>query len=346
MVKATQPPANGFVAGMRRLYKPLGFSKGYNFVLWFITIGYLMGFTLARFQYLSFYGIFCNPSVHGASGAAPGECYYYLQDPFRIGMMLHLFCILPAAFLVCFQFVPTIRHKVILFHRINGYLVILLSTIASAGVLIVAQHAFGGDMATRTMVGALVISTTLAYIFAWINIKRLQIDQHRAWMMRAWAYTIMYSAAAIISLIGGFYTTRSCVQIASTVGKDMALNLYPGCLPFFQGENDALEVLVKGNSYSSNNPMAIAAATGITFGSAGWLAFWIHAIAIEFYLSLTPAESRRLRQVSYERQLERGFKHPGSAVLVAQRLGDADPYVPLLQRQQASSADEMGMLHR
>ena len=147
-----------------------------------------MGFTLARVEYFSFYGIFCNPKVHGASGASPGECYFYLRNPFKIGIMLHLFCILPASFLACFQFVPVIRHEAILFHRINGYLVILLSLIANAGVLIIAQHAFGGDMATRTLTGVLVISTTFAYIFAWINIKRLQIDQHRAWMMRAWAY--------------------------------------------------------------------------------------------------------------------------------------------------------------
>ena len=43
-------------------------------------------------------------------------------------------------------------------------------------------------MAIRTYVGTLVISTTVAYILAYINIKRLQIDQHRAWMIRAWAY--------------------------------------------------------------------------------------------------------------------------------------------------------------
>ena len=141
-----------------------------------------------RLQYFSFYGIFCNTSSSGASGASPGECYYYLRNPFKVGMMIHLFTVLPAAFLVCFQFVPAIRHKIILFHRINGYLVILLSTISSAGALIIAQHAFGGDMATRIYVGVLVISTSFAYLFAWINIKRLQIDQHRAWMMRAWAY--------------------------------------------------------------------------------------------------------------------------------------------------------------
>ncbi|KAK6442732.1 hypothetical protein LTR95_001015 [Oleoguttula sp. CCFEE 5521] len=329
-------PANSFVVAMRKVYNPIGFSKGYNFVLWFVTIGYIMGFTLARLQYLSFYGIFCNPRIHGASGASPGECYFYLQNPFKIGMMLHLFCILPAGFLVCFQFVPAIRHKVILFHRINGYLVILLSLIANAGVLVVAQHAFGGDMATRILTGVLVVSTTLAYIFAWMNIKRLQIDQHRAWMIRAWGYfssiitlrIIMFLAALIISSIGGFYTSRPCAQIASIVGQDMTINLYPGCLPFFQGKNNALEVVVKAG-FPNGNPVEIGAGLGITFGSAGWLAFWIHAVAIEFYLRLTPAEGQRLRQVSYERQLERGFRQPGSAGLVAQRLGDADPYVPL-----------------
>lgn len=39
MAKATTPPANGFVAVMRSLYNPIGFSKGYNFVFWFITMG-------------------------------------------------------------------------------------------------------------------------------------------------------------------------------------------------------------------------------------------------------------------------------------------------------------------
>jgi hypothetical protein len=45
-------------------------------------------------------------------------------------------------------------------------------------------------------------------------------------------------------------------------------------------------------------------------------------------LRLTPKESDRLRQVSYERQLARGFKRPGYAGLVAERFGDAEPFVP------------------
>lgn len=44
-----------------------------------------MGFTLARLQYLLFNGVFCNPNSAGGTGAAPGECYYWSQVPFKIG---------------------------------------------------------------------------------------------------------------------------------------------------------------------------------------------------------------------------------------------------------------------
>lgn len=122
--------ANGFAEKMRKVYNPIGFTKGYNFVFCvsmrfstlytmlittgFISIGYLMGFTLSRLQYFSYNGIFCK------TGAAPGECFYYLQNPYKIGMMLHLFTILPATFLVCFQFVPIIRYAVFV-SQINDY---------------------------------------------------------------------------------------------------------------------------------------------------------------------------------------------------------------------------------
>lgn len=45
-------------------------------------------------------------------------------------------------------------------------------------------------------------------------------------------------------------------------------------------------------------------------------------------LQLTPKETERLRQVSYERQRERGLKHPGSAGLTSYRFGDAEDFVP------------------
>ena len=125
-------------------------------------------------------------------------------------------------------------------------------------------------MSTRTLVGALVISTTIAYIFAYINIKRLQIDQHRAWMMRAWAYfssiitirLIQISAAAIISSIGGFYTLRPCAQIAFVVGEQGALFFYPSCAPYLNGTNPNQQAIVEAN-FNSANPIEIGASLGI-----------------------------------------------------------------------------------
>jgi hypothetical protein len=88
---------------MRKAYNPLGFSKGYNFVLCkyvevgsnvyidqaslgFLTVGYMFGFTLSRLEYFSYHGIFCNPNSKG-TGASPGECYYWLQSPYKIGTL-------------------------------------------------------------------------------------------------------------------------------------------------------------------------------------------------------------------------------------------------------------------
>lgn len=81
-----------------------------------------------------------------------------------------------------------IRYKALLAHRINGYIIILLIIPSHAGALMIARYAFGGDLATQTGVGMLAIMTTGSIFLAYYNIKRLQIDQHRAWMLRTWFY--------------------------------------------------------------------------------------------------------------------------------------------------------------
>lgn len=113
---------------------------------------------------------------------------------------------------------------------------------------------------------------------------------------------------------------------------------------------------VKANFTSEENPMEIGVGLGIGFASAGWarlpynknttpsltltqISLWLHAIIIEVYLALTSAESERLREVSYQRQLERGFKNPGSAGLTG-NLGDAPEYVPVSKRQWNSTTGE------
>jgi hypothetical protein len=52
----------------------------------------------------------------------------------------------------------------------------------------IACIAFGGGLETQTGIGFLSIITLVSLAISYISIKRLRIDQHRAWMLRAWFY--------------------------------------------------------------------------------------------------------------------------------------------------------------
>ena len=280
-----------------------------------------MGFVLARLEYLSIDGVFKH-------GAAPGEWFYYGRAFYKAGITLHLSCIIPAGFLAVFQFIPAIRYKALIVHRVNGYLAVLLLLLGNVGALMIARHAFGGTIPTQALVGVLAISTTLSAFLAYYNIKRLQIDQHRAWMLRCWFYAgsiitlrlIMIISATIISKMNGFYIAMPCQQMASMGGN---ATFYPNCAADANGYT-----AVKADLSTAHSVEYVSASLQINFGMAGWIAFWLHAVGIEIYLRLTPAEDERLRKVSYERQLERGFSHPGSSGLTVDRFGDAEEWKP------------------
>ena len=314
---------NVVVRALRKLYNPVGFKKGYNALLCFIFAGALLGFSLARMPYLDVFGYYKN-------NAGPGEWYYYQLPVEKVGIALHLGSVIPASFLVIFQFIPIIRYKAILFHRMNGYTIILLILCANASAIMIARHAFGGTLATQMLVGLLAILTTTSMIFGYINIKRLQIEQHRAWMLRLWSYLgsiitlrlIQASAGAIVGMLGGFMMAIPCEQIVYAGGPDATAG-YAAC----QADPTAWTA-VEANLSSPKGVAEAMAALQISFGMAGFLALIIHMIAVELYLKLTPAEFERLRQVSYERQIERGFKHPGSAGLTIDRFGDCEDWKP------------------
>ncbi|KAI4222211.1 MAG: hypothetical protein L6R36_006311 [Xanthoria steineri] len=324
---ADSRPPNAFVRWMRKIYHPLGFQKGYNFTLWFIFGGAIFGFILARMPYLSIGGRF-------REGSSPGEWYYLRGGHERIGITLHLVTVIPLGFLLVFQFVPWIRHHALMFHRVNGYVIVLLLLISNVGALMIARHSFGGEFETQVYVGLLAILTTVSVILAYINIKRLQIDQHRAWMLRTWFYAgtiitlriIMIISALIIPKAGGFYQAMPCEKISFIFEDDQAgfQEFFPACFAP-NGTNNgwvAVEASFDGSGAT------VAASLGLCFGTAGWLALAMHAIGVEIYLRLTPREGNRLRNVSYQRQMEAGFRHPGSAGLTSDRWGDADVWQP------------------
>jgi hypothetical protein len=190
---------------LQKIYSPLGFNKTYNFVLWFIFGGALLGFSLARFMYINFNNNFCpKGGSSGGNGAAPGECYYYLNfDRYKIGILLHLCGVLPAGILAIFQFTPFIRHRWIIVHRVMGYAALLLYTVSLVGALMIARHAFSGGLEIQAWVGFVGIGVLVCFIISYINIKKLQIEQHRAWMLRGWFY---------VSLLTPFHMPPSLMQ--------------------------------------------------------------------------------------------------------------------------------------
>ncbi|KAE9369975.1 hypothetical protein N431DRAFT_493659 [Stipitochalara longipes BDJ] len=315
---------------MRKIYRPLGFHKGYNFPLFIIFAGGMLGFTLAKLSNLNVGG-----STPGSfkSQAAPGEWYYFSQGRYRFGLTLHLATVLPAGLLMVWQFVPFIRKRYYTFHRINGYVVIIMIVLSNVGALMIARRSFGGGLDVQAAVGALVILSTTSLAMALWNIWCLQIDQHRAWMLRAVFYmgtiitsrVIQVAAAAFISRLPGYYQVQTCGQVASNYGgisSTIIASNYSQCL-----NNTAdLPVVVTANMHG--NPEQAGASLGLSFGMALWLSILLHLVGVEIYLNLTPGETHRMRTVSYERQLEAGFSHPGSTGITADGWGDAPTWQP------------------
>jgi uncharacterized membrane protein len=252
--------------------------------------------------------------------------------------MLHICGILPASILAVFQFLPVIRHKFLLYHRLAGYVIITLVLVSNAGYVMIAKIAMGGDLPTQTFLGFLAIATTISLAMALYNIKRLQIDQHRAWMLRSWFYFGFVITHRILQVILPVVMTywkssrrdaiMSCAELEYIYHNTTQLMTnYPACRPgneMFAPHGNVIVNAKLGNDDRGRHAVAFE----VTFAAAGFLALILHGIGVELYLKLTPREAERLRMVSYQRQLERGWKNPGSAGLVIEKFGDADPWVP------------------
>lgn len=231
------------------------------------------------------------------------------------------------------QFVPVIRHNFILLHRINGYIVIVLVMISNAGTFLIIRRSFGGTLPTQAAMGLLVILSTTSISMAYYNIKRLQIEQHRAWMLRAMFYLgviittriIMVIAAQVSTAVGKYYVPMICDEIVFVQDSLTHNNtMYPQCSIANMTVDGMIAVAA---NFGSDRREQLQASLELNFGMAAWLSIFLHTIGVEIYLNLTPAEGECLRRISYAKQLEAGMKNPGSAGLTVDRWGDADEWI-------------------
>ena len=97
----------------------------------------------------------------------------------------------------------------IILHRINGYTIFILYALGAAGGIIMTPHAYAGHIDTQTAAGALAILVFVAFVIAWLQIRRLQIDQHRKWMLRA------------VSMMASIVSSRIILRIATEIMADI-----------------------------------------------------------------------------------------------------------------------------
>jgi uncharacterized membrane protein len=201
-----------------------------------IFAGGMLGFSLSRLPDLDYDGHFKEKFA-----LVPGYWYYFGFGHYRWGMLIHLASVLPAGILMVFQFTPVIRHKFITFHRINGYIVLLLCLISNASAFVIIPHKQGGNRITSHAVEMLMgIITTIGIFMAWWNVRRKQIDQHRAWMIRTMFYMgvtitarlINLAAGKVISRFGNYWTVWMCDEISFlyiNLGMDFPKADYQEC---------------------------------------------------------------------------------------------------------------------
>lgn len=91
--------------------------------------------------------------------------------------------------------------------------------------------------------------------------------------------------AIIISQHGDYYQPRQCAQVQYLEPNATRFaELYPRCISSDTGAiADGAVTLVQAN-INSQRPEEMAAALGLTFGSAAWLALVIHAFLVELYV--------------------------------------------------------------
>ncbi|KAG8687406.1 hypothetical protein FRC09_013508 [Ceratobasidium sp. 395] len=240
---------------------------------------------------------------------SPGE-YYHFRIPLNKALLwTHLICVIPAGLLAATQFVPRIRTQAMGFHRYAGRIINILTFVSTITGWGVAHVSFGGDLATRSAIYSLGVMTLWSVVKSWTAIRRLQIDEHRSWVIRAWSYQASVLTARLIMVLfivyltatGGHYYTLTCDEVGYVLkSQDLYARNYPQCQPGWS------EPQVKGVPIEAN----VADSTGLGFTSVARLAFGpsmciailVHVIGTEFYLFKTKTESDRLREVSTKRQ--------------------------------------------
>jgi hypothetical protein len=220
------------------------------------------------------------------SNAAPGEAYYLMKA--KSSLVIHVVAIIFWSFLGSLQFVPSIRksfsHS---YHKVAGYLYLILSIIVASSGLGMLSVAFGANFAAQVGTFILCILFVICGVMGYISIKskNRNIQAHRDWMIRMFSIGTSVITTRVFTPIGlivssklGLHTTMKCEAITHSLGDVMTQQNFPSC-----GSPIDLSkvVAVQANFHTNSNVSA-----GIQIGfSVGVLpAVLLHIIVAEYWI--------------------------------------------------------------
>jgi len=234
-----------------------------------------------------------------------GEWFWYRQPVYKPCIFIHIYLSIISGIFAVFQFLPAIRRRAMILHRINGYMVLILLAASTIGGAVVARRAFGGDLNVQSAFYVITILIIGSAAMGILNVRRTRT--HRKWMLRTVAFAAIpitarlttISARHIISDIGSYYAVWRCDQLLYVMSDVVAVNqTYPQCvLPGVDIANEyvAVRASVKGTG------LAYASTVRLTFGMALWVATVIHIAGVEFYIRKSDSSNRHRRGFVLER---------------------------------------------
>lgn len=218
---------------------------------------------------------------------------------YKTCLMIHIYLSIISGIFAVLQFLPAIRRRSVILHRINGYLVLLLLLPATVCGAIIARRTLGGDLDIQSAFYILSILIIFSASMGIINVRRTR--KHRKWMLRTVVLAgvpvtvrlITLAARRIVSNLGSYYALWRCDQLLFVMTDLNAVQQsYPQCTQ--AGANitnvfAAVHATIKGNKLSS------ASTLRVTFGMSLWIGIVIHIIGVEIYIRMTESSNRHRR---------------------------------------------------
>ncbi|KAF8607563.1 hypothetical protein BDV93DRAFT_541817 [Ceratobasidium sp. AG-I] len=257
----------------------LGFGEKFSLLFFILFGGALAGFCFARV-------LMMIPS-NLEKETVPGEWYWYRQQMYKQCVFIHVYLNIIAGVFAVFQFIPMIRRRKIILHRINGYFVLCNLIPATVAGSIVARRAFGGELNSQAAFFTVGSMIGFAAFMGISNVK--QTRKHRKWMLRTVSYTASVITARILGIItrtiisfsGSYYAVWTCDEISFLLNSSSdAASRFPVC-----GTGaDPKHVHVPVHASIHEDPINFGSSMRVSFGMALWIAMLIHVVGVEIYI--------------------------------------------------------------